>query len=289
MTSRPQVLLIGSPVAQSLSPVFQNAALEHVGIPWAYGVHECDRAGAIAAIDRLRSGAITGLNATMPHKSVAAEASDVRDSRVSILGVANTLVGRHGQVHATNTDVDGVARSISALGGPFRRAVVLGAGGAAAASVLALEGCAEIVVLARDVDAASALNQRLRPGVGSSELVASEWGDRRARELVGRADVVVNATPLGMKGVEPASAAFRAVGLEDTSARLLDLIYSREPTPFLRFANGDSMDGATMLVEQGAAAFELWTGVRAPIRVMYDALFGVLGRPTPSWVRAAED
>ena len=245
-------------------------------------MEDCDAEGAIAAIDRLRSGAITGLNVTMPHKVLAANASDVREERVEVLGAANTLFVREGLVHAANTDVDGVRRSVQRFGHPIERAVVLGAGGAAAAAALALEGTPEVVVIARKSAAAEALNERIAEVICSTHLAAHEWGAEPALQAVRAADLVVNATPLGMQDPAQADAAFRALGLPSSGAHLLDLIYARTRTPFLAFANADAMDGATMLVEQGASAFEIWTGRAAPVRVMYEALFGALGRPVPS-------
>lgn len=277
----PQLLLIGSPVSQSRSPVFQNAALRHVGSPLTYGVLQVDDRGAIDAIDRLRSKAIAGLNVTMPHKALAAAHADVCDERVDRLGAANTLWVEDGRVLATNTDVDGVRRSVAALGGPFSRVVILGAGGAAASATLAVHDAERLTVIARRESAAVELLDRVTAGRAGHRGVA--WGGSACLDAVNNADLVVNATPLGMSGGPDAVAAFRAVGLHSTGAGLLDLIYAERPTAFLSFATNAAMDGATMLVEQGAVAFERWTGRPAPRLVMYEVLFGSLGRPVPPW------
>jgi shikimate dehydrogenase len=174
------------------------------------------------------------------------------------------------------------------LGGEFHQAAVLGAGGAAAAAVLALAlaGVDRIAVISRSASAAAALVARVAPALASSELVAARWGEPAGRELVRGAELVVNATPLGMGDEEGALQAFGRAGVATSNAHLLDLIYARRVTPFLSMATSPSLDGATMLVEQGAASWEIWTGRPAPRRVMYDALFGELGRSTPLWVGA---
>lgn len=262
--------------------MFQNAALRYHGIPWTYGVEDVDESEAISAIDRLRSGAVSGLNVTMPLKGLAAREADRPDDRVRRLGAANTLWCVHGLVHATNTDVDGVIRSIEALGGPFEHVVVLGAGGAAASALLASAAVAHLTVVARRAAVAAELVSRV---IGNRpEWSVCGWGDSEARDAVQFADLVINATPLGMSDANTAREAFREAGVEKASGRLLDLVYSAGTTPFLSFGPERGIDGATMLAEQGAVAFEKWTGRAAPRRVMYDALFGSLGRPTPDWV-----
>lgn len=280
-TSRADVLLIGDPVSQSVSPVFQNAGFAAAGTSLRYGTRRVDAVGAASAVREVGSGVLHGLNVTAPHKRIAWESVDERTPVASATGAVNTVWREAGIVWGDNTDVHGVAVSLTVLSaGP--RVVVLGAGGAAAAAVVAaLDGGASVVVCNRTAARADALVDRLRCA-GFPGVITAGWGDAACREALNAADTVINATSLGLGDRERARAAFGDAGLGACAAGAwLDLTYAAEPTAFLEMAppNASSLDGATMLLHQGVAAFERWTTARAPMDAMRAALAGALNRP----------
>lgn len=251
-----RLALVGDPVGHSRSPAIHTAALAACGIVGTYEARTVDADGAATAVDDIRRRALHGLNATMPHKEVVAGAADVRDELVTRAGVANTLWHTPDGVAATNTDVAGILAAWSDAGLPGDAPVVVhGAGGAAAAALLALEG-RSIVVHARRPSTAVALVARL--GVVASVVDGP----------VGRGFVLVNATPVGMGG-EALPEAFLegAVGL-------FDMAYGGGPTPAVAWATEAGLpvaDGLDMLVAQAARSFEIWTGHDAPVDVMRSA------------------
>ncbi len=253
-----RLVLLGDPVAHSRSPAIHQAALDHLGIPGRYEARRVDGAGLAGAVAELRAGTLDGANVTMPHKAAAAALADRSTGDARRAGAVNTLSVAAGEVRGALTDVGGVRRAWQWAGLPDDVPVlVLGAGGAAGAALLALEGRAP-AVSARRPDAAAALAARI--GV-AAEVVG--WGEARP----GR--VVVNATPLGMGG-EPLPA-----GVLDGALGLFDMAYGAEPTPAVaafRAAGRPAADGLDMLVAQAAESFTIWTGEPAPVEVMRAAL-----------------
>jgi shikimate dehydrogenase len=247
----------------------------------------------IGVIDRIRSGTIIGANVTMPHKGVAFENCDEACGLATALRAVNTLyLSDDGLALGTNTDVHGVARSIAALGCATGSIVLLGAGGAAAAAVAALAALeCNLAVINRDAHRAQTMVERLdRAGLCPREVQVAEWGSSESRRQVRCADLVINATALGMGDQALAGDSFRKLEIDRGESALLDLIYSIDETPFLKFGAGRStLDGATMLVEQGARSFELWTGRKAPLHEMYLALFSHLGRAVPALPQAESE
>lgn len=274
------IVLLGHPVAHSRSPVFQNAALAAIGSPWTYGVRDVDEAGVHAAIDAIRRGALVGANVTAPHKAVAFAAADRPTPGAAALGVANTLWCVDGEVYADNTDVAGVAAMRDALGAAgAHHAVVIGAGGAARAAVIAMGATASrVTVVNRTRSRADALVAALADHTAAA-LDAVDLADRAALRSAG---VVVQAT--SVRDADPGRWRDAFDAMPDLVAAL-DLVYGAAPTGFVAEAIARGVraaDGALMLVEQGAASFERWTGRTAPRDVMYDALGAALGR-APGW------
>jgi len=261
-----RLAVLGDPVAHSLSPLLHRAALEATGIPGEYEARRVDAAGMAEAVDAIRRGDLDGANVTMPHKALALELADEADDTARRAGAVNTLVRVTGRVVGHNTDVVGVRTAWRWGGLPTTGPViVLGAGGAAAAAVLALAH-RDIIVAARRPEEAQALLDRL--GVD---------GTVRGLDVTGRGAVVVNATPLGMRGEElPGPILEEAVGL-------FDMAYGAVPTPAVRRAASAGIPvvaGPVMLLGQAMASFRLWTGRRAPEAAMRQALAAALeGRP----------
>lgn len=275
-----EIVLLGDPVAQSKSPDFQNAGLAAIGSPWHYAAVRVDAPGVTAFADRIREGRTIGANVTAPHKGVALAAADRSTEIAALLGSANVLLrDPGGAVVADNTDVIGISASLDWLDVRGGCAVVLGAGGAAAAAAWAAGSRGlEVCIVARRPEAAAALTSRLSGSDQGSAQTWAAWGTPAASAAVGAAAVVINATSAGLSG--PARDLWAGLGLEGSASAFLDLSYGAPARPFLSWAPAGrrAADGATMLLHQGMAAFELWTGEAAPAAPMRSALAAALGR-----------
>ncbi|MBM3139955.1 MAG: shikimate dehydrogenase [Chloroflexi bacterium] len=276
------IALIGHPVAHSLSPRFQQAALDALGIDARYEAWDVPAPDLPIAIERLRSGSVIGANVTVPHKVAMLGRVDHHDALAERVGAVNTVVRRDGQLHATNTDVAGVLRALADAGATVRgaRVVLLGAGGAARAVVVALRdgGAAHLTVANRTLERARGLVP-LGGDAIAVEVAPLDPADAALRRAMREASIVIQSTSLGLPhtataGLSPVPRALFARGQV-----AFDLVYGREPTPFLRYAEAagaQPVDGLAMLVHQGAASFRIWTGAEAPLDVMFGAARGAL-------------
>lgn len=271
VTASTRVLtLLGDPVGHSLSPVIQNAAFETTEVDGVYVAVRCaaaDLTGFMHGLSRAGGGG----NVTLPHKERAAAVVDVALPAVRRTGACNTFWGgEDGKVHGDNTDVDGFRRALTAfLEGPpaGSRVLLLGAGGAARAALMGLleENVDEVLIHNRTAERARAVARRI--GGQKTRVVLL------ADELRGESfDVVVNATRLGMESDDASPIDFEPLHRVGAA---MDLIYSSEPTAFQRAAETMGIrhtDGGEMLVQQGAASFERWWEVEAPLDAMRDAM-----------------
>lgn len=263
--------VIGDPIAHSLSPAFQQPALDEVGVPATYERWHTPGDDLAARIASLREQHVLGANVTVPHKEAVLQLVDEISPAARRAGAVNTIVNRGGRLFGDNTDIHGFARSLAeALSGEQPDvAVVLGAGGAARAVVLALEelGVSEIVVLNRNVERARRLQVDLDP---APVRVATLAPDALAAELP-RAGLLVNATSVGWRAGELPVAPV-VLDLLSAGALVTDLTY--RDTDLLNEAKTrglDTLDGLPMLVYQGARAFALFTGYAAPLATMLAA------------------
>ena len=278
MTSaRPErvAAVIGDPARHSRSPAIHNAAFAAAGIDWVFTAFEVPAGGGAAALEAMRVLQLAGLSVTMPLKAEVAEAADLRDDEVEVLGAANCIVPLDdGRLRAANTDAAGFIAGLNADAGlepEGLRVVLLGAGGAARAVAwgLAAAGAAEVAVINRTpskaraaADIANATGEAGQPGrVGSLDGIAA-------------ADMVVNATSVGM-GADAAHPGRSAMPCDPTLLRpgqvAVDLVYEPLETAWLaalRRQGVEAHNGLSMLAYQAAAAFEMWTGVEAPVEVM---------------------
>src|SRR5438874_4966815 len=243
------VLLLGEPVTRSLSPGMQNVAFAALGIDCQYMPREVDRAGLAGVIDELRADEhILGANVTIPHKESVIAYLDELDPQAARIGAVNTISRQGSTLKGWNTDVEGFQRALAeqsgGRGGGYRAAAIIGAGGAARAVAAALQPAAEVWVIARNLEQARRLCRDLEIERGGPVEM------NQMREMVTRVDLVVNATPADLP---------RASWLRPDQ-RLFDLRSRR------------SGEGRAMLLYQGAAAFEIWTGRSAPIEAMRAAL-----------------
>jgi len=263
-----RLVLLGHPVAHSVSPLFQNAALRCAGIPLVYEALDTPRDELAARLDALVAERAAG-NVTIPHKERVAERCASVTPVAERVGAVNTFcVGDDGSLSGHNTDVAGfelLART--ALGdAPLpRRVALLGAGGAAAAVLAAVErwpGCT-VTLFNRNVERSARLAERFT-------VVRELAGD--ADRAVKGCDMVINATPLGLAANDALPVAVDSLERE---AVVVDLVYGRNETPWVhaaRAAGHRAADGLAMLLEQGALAFEWWFGVPAPREVMRRAV-----------------
>jgi len=281
------VVLLGHPVHHSYSPAMQNAAFRAAGLNLVYlaaAVPPERLAAAVAAVAALD---MPGANVTVPHKERVTSFLDEVAPEARLLGAVNTIVHRDGRLVGHNTDGTGFRRALREAGYDPRgeTAVVLGAGGAARAVALslALEGAKEIVVFNRSADRAQQLAALVRERGGErAEALSWEALEKQsleARSAFARAGLVVQTTSLGMS---PRPEDGPPVPPEWMSANHLayDLVYNPSETAFLRMARqagARTAGGAGMLLHQGAAAFELWTGRDAPLDAMKRALDACLG------------
>lgn len=262
--------LLGQPVRHSASPSMQNAAFAAAGVDGVYVALDCgaeEMAGLLRGIARAGGGG----NVTLPHKERAAGLVDDASDAVRRTGACNTFWGdAEGRIHGDNTDVEGFRRAMDAfLGWSFtgRRALLLGAGGAARAVLLALveSGAQEVVLLNRTAERARAVARRIG---GERARVVTTLSDIEEQNF----DLVVNATRLGLDPADPSPVDLARLGRVRAA---MDLVYAPEPTAFLRQAASLGIrgtDGQEMLVHQGAVAFERWWGREAPVAVMREAL-----------------
>jgi shikimate dehydrogenase len=279
MTNAPELLLIGDPVAHSRSPAFQNAGLRAIGSAWTYAAFQVDAEGVRRVFSSLRAGEIVGVNVTAPHKALAHRLCDRLTEAATLTGAVNTVWVEDGACWGDNTDVRGVRASLDALSLSPGWAVLLGAGGAASAALLALSGWMDVTLVNRTPSHGQALSRRFE-GTGP-EIRVEPWARSTGTEQAfSSADVIVHAAsaPKGPGAFARYEALPFDVLRDDACA--LDLNYADGPTPFLAAAGPArrSLDGATMLLHQGCAAFERWTGARAPVEVMRAALAESLGR-----------
>ena len=263
--------VIGDPVAHSLSPALHQPALDQLGIPAVYERWHTPAVDLASRIESLRDPKILGASITVPHKIAVMHMIDEVSPAARRAGAVNTVVNRGGALFGDNTDIYGFRETVSAAldGRTPQVAIVLGAGGAARAVVLALEaaGAMEIVVANRDDERASQLARDLHP----APVRPMQLDERFLTWELPRTELLINATSLGWHpGETPIP--LPLLDLLPARAVVADLTY--RDTDLLLAAQGrgfKTADGLAMLVHQGARAFQLWTGAPAPVETMLAA------------------
>ena len=268
-----RVGVIGDPVTHSLSPALQQPALDAQGIPATYERWPTTAMELPARIESLREPNVLGANVTVPHKVAVVRLVDDLSRNAERAGAVNTVVNLRGRLIGDNTDIHGFRASLSESlsGSTPQRAVVLGAGGAARAVVLALEelGVADILIANRSTERAAQLAADLAPAPIRSYRPRLCIAPTRVAPLAG---VLINATSLGWRDGETPIGA-ELLELLPIEAQVVDLTY--RDTVLLEVARARALrviDGLAMLVHQGARAFELFTGYPAPLATMQQAV-----------------
>lgn len=282
-----RVGLIGHPVAHSRSPAMQQAAFDALGIAAHYEFWDTPPEALDVRMASLREPGVLGANVTIPHKlAVIAYLDDLSWEARRVAGAVNTVVRYETasgiRLVGYNTDVAGLAATLREAGVDLkdRRVLLLGAGGAAhAVAGLAMqEEAAALMVAARRQDAARRLlaevAARLERSLPDAHAIGLADGDalRRALSMV---DVLVNATPVGLDDLEACPLDPALLSLMPSGGFVLDMLYTAPETRLVRAARAAGLsaaNGLAMLLYQGTAAFELWTGRDAPLDVMRAAL-----------------
>ena len=272
-----RVGIIGYPIGHSISPAFQQAALDYCGIDARYLAWEVAPVDLFSFVQGLRSPDCLGCNVTLPHKEEVIPLLDFVDEWAARAEAVNTIVNEGGQLKGYNTDGRGFLRALQEhrhLSPRGLRVLVLGAGGAAKGVCLALagEGAGAITVTNRTLRRAQALARLIEDLCPQVAAVPLEAASIRGVSL--HCDLVVNCTTLGMKdGPGQGVAPLLAEDIPPT-ALVYDLVYNPATTPLLKEASRAGaaiLGGLSMLVYQGAASFEMWTGREAPVDVMLKA------------------
>lgn len=267
------LVLLGDPVHHSLSPIMQNAALRSVELDAIY-VAQRTPSEELGAVLRALAFAGGGGNITIPHKEAAATMLDHPSEAVRRTGACNTFWAEDGRVAGDNTDLEGFRRAVrESFGDIVRegRVLLLGGGGAARAALAALvaDDVGEVVIFNRTKERARAIARR----IGGERVRVSDG----MAQLEGQSfDLVVNATSLGRALDDPVPMPLAALG---QVGAVYDMNYRSGGTPLQTVCQRldlEYKDGRGMLVHQGAVAFERWTGVPAPLKVMRRALDAAL-------------
>lgn len=259
MTKRYAV--IGDPVNHSLSPLMHSGWIEDHGLDAVYEAHHLRSDDPVRAI-RVLEG-YDGVNVTVPHKEAAASAAERASAAVRQLNAANTLTWRDGILFGDNTDAPGFTLALEEAAPDWhevKTALVIGAGGAGRAVAYGLAGQdgPAITIVNRTFERADAAARMIGPHCGRT-AIARPWS--ALAESIAEADIIVNATTLGMNGARfdwPMEHA-RA------GALVADIVYRPLETPLLRQARArglKTVDGLSMLIRQGALSFEIWHGIK---------------------------
>lgn len=267
--------VIGWPVAHSLSPAMQNAALMAARLDYAYIALPVRPEDLKNAVIGLRALNFAGFNVTIPHKQTIMPLLDAIDADAEAIGAVNTVVRKGEQLVGFNTDADGFLSGLHAehFAVTGKRVIIFGAGGAARAAVQGLlkEKAQSVILGARNEEKAKRTAHAFQKW---GDVQGMAWDTKHFEEALCEAQLLINVTPLGMY---PQIEKMPPVRWEQVrnDALAYDVVYTPHWTRFLQEAKSHGLrtiHGAQMLVGQGAKAFMLWTGVEANVQVMTKAL-----------------
>ncbi len=270
--------VISAPGKKSLSPVFQQAAFDHLDIAVEYQHWPTSAEGLGTRVAGLRGPAVLGANVTIPHKEACLPLVDDVDPLARRVGALNTVLNDGSTLRGYNTDVEGFLRALQEASFEPRgcAAVVAGAGGAARAVVVALAeaGAARIAVVNRTLERAEQLVSDLGAAVKPAQLAAASDTRESWERAAAEASILVNCTSLGTAGTPEEDRSPMPSDLIRSQALVYDLVYQPAETRLIRDARqagARTIGGLPMLIYQGAASFKLWTGKDAPVDIMFQA------------------
>ena len=282
-----RVGIIGYPIRHSISPVFQQAALDYCSLDATYQAWEVAPHALAEFVQGIRSTDTLGINVTVPHKESVMSHLDYIDDWAQMAGAVNTIVNDGGNLAGHNTDGFGFLKALEEHGHfspEGTRVLIIGAGGSAKAVAVALarKGVSTITIANRTLQRAQRLAELIEGRGSRVEVIAlfhpgedsSVPSERALARAAATADLLVNCTTLGMKhGPGEYTSPIPSQHIP-SRALVYDLVYNPPDTPLLREAaraGAATLGGLPMLVFQGAASFELWTAKKAPVEVMMKA------------------
>jgi shikimate dehydrogenase len=277
--------VFGDPVAHSLSPEMQNAALRACEIEAQYGRFHIRPGELRSALRFLRNLDFIGVNLTVPHKVAGFAQVDAANEFATRAGAVNTIRLREGKLIGSNTDGEGFLQAVRrefSVDLRDLRVLIIGAAGGTGRAIAwqcALENCERLVLSNRTFEKASALAETLRPYFAgprvlgpTARLDAVAWEESAMRTQLADIDLIVNATPLGMNPSDPAPLPARLIAPHQM---VFDCVYGSSKTALVRAAEqagARTANGLAMLLHQGALSFSIWFDREAPIELMRAAL-----------------
>ncbi|MCW4018744.1 MAG: shikimate dehydrogenase [Candidatus Bathyarchaeota archaeon] len=273
--------VIGDPIEHSLSPTLQNAAFQALNVDCVFLAFHVLPSGVEDVLRGMRGLGIRGLNVTMPHKNAVIAHLDEVDETAQFLGSVNTILNDDGKLRGFSTDGTGAHRALEENGVDLagKKLVLLGAGGAAKAIAYTLaQEVSELVLLNRTPQKLDSLAEAVNQKFHKKVTVAST-PPNTIQESLKDADILVNATNVGMYP-NTAQSLVAAEWIKPDLA-VMDIVYNPLETKLAKDAKAAGarvISGVEMLIYQGAASFELWTGKPAPVEVMRNAAITQLHR-----------
>jgi shikimate dehydrogenase len=272
--------LIGYPLKHSISPDFQQAALDYYNLDIRYRLCEIEANELRHAIEQMRLTENIGANITVPYKERILGLLDEVDNQASLCGAVNTVINKNGKLIGFNTDISGFIQALHkecSFEPKNKDVLLLGAGGAAHAVSFALiqEGISLLTITNRTPDRADKLAESLMKYIAEKTLFTkisvSPWGGSEFTESSKSSHLIVNCTTMGMRYSTLEQRSPLEQNLISSNALVYDLVYNPSLTPLLRSAEkagARTLGGLPMLVYQGSKAFELWTQRAAPVDIM---------------------
>ena len=271
--------VIGDPIEHTLSPIMHNAAFKALKLDFAFLAFKVKAADVEKAVSGMRALGIHGLNVTMPHKSAVINYLDEVDQAAKAIGSVNTILNKDGRLFGFNTDGVGALQALRENGVEPRgkKVLLLGAGGAARAIAYTLAREAdELVILNRTAKQAAELANLLKQTF-DRKVVADTLSSNAIKDTLQDSDLLINATSVGMKpNANKTPVAFEWLRPD---LAVMDIVYNPVETKLAKDAKAAGakvVSGFEMLIYQGAASFEIWTGHSAPVEVMRHAAFNHL-------------
>ena len=267
--------VIGDPIEHSLSPIMHNAAFQALNLDYVFLAFKVKPTCVDEAVNGMRALNIRGLNVTMPHKKTVMESLDRIDLSAQIINSVNTVLNKENLLFGFNTDGIGAVKALKENGVALkgRKVLLLGAGGAARAIAYAIAKEAdELAVLNRTVKEAQAL-ARLVEKATNKRIVAASLEPEDIDTNLQDSDILINATSVGMKPHPEQTPV--PIELLRSNLSVMDIVYNPLETKLARDAKAlgaKVVSGVEMLIYQGAASFEIWTGKSAPVEVMRKAV-----------------
>jgi shikimate dehydrogenase len=279
--------LIGYPLKHSISPYFQQAALDYYRLDIRYEAWETGPAQLQDIVNDLRKPQNVGANVTVPYKEAVLPLLDEVDDLASSIGAINTIVKKDAKLLGFNTDAHGFLEALEKEGHfdpEGKRVVILGAGGVARAVgfILVQREVASLAITDGIFERARALAESLLGHIkGASpssknlepDIVSFQWQNLSSAKTLGNCNLIVHCTTIGMKDSSQEGQSPLSLEVIPKNVLIYDVVYNPWPTPLLKLAQkagANILGGLPMLVYQGAASFKLWTGKEAPVDIMFN-------------------